>query len=56
LHFPILDSQSEDNLGTWVIKKINMTIPTPMGKTGKMTIEYKNIKLNQGIGDEMFEG
>jgi len=50
-----MNMEYENVKGAWVIKKVNMTIPTPMGKTGKMTIEYKNIKLNQGIGDEIFE-
>jgi outer membrane lipoprotein-sorting protein len=51
-----MDMEYENIKGAWIIKRINMTIPTPMGKTGKMTIEYKNVKLNQGIGDELFEG
>jgi len=50
-----MDMEYENIQGAWVIKKINMTIPTPMGKAGKMTIEYKNMKVNQGIKDEMFE-
>ena len=50
-----MNMEYENVKGAWVIKKINMTIPTPMGKTGKMTIEYKNIKLNQGINDRLFE-
>jgi len=50
-----MNMEYENIKGAWVIKKVNMTIPTPMGKTGKMTIEYKNVKLNQGIGDRLFE-
>jgi outer membrane lipoprotein-sorting protein len=50
-----MDMEYENIKGAWIIKRINMTIPTPMGKAGKMTIEYKNMKLNQGIRDEMFE-
>ncbi len=50
-----MNMEYENINSAWVLKRINMTIPTPMGKTGKMTIEYKNVKLNQGIRDEMFE-
>ncbi len=50
-----MDMEYENIKGAWVIKRINMTIPTPIGKTGKMTIEYENLKVNQGIGDDMFE-
>ena len=50
-----IDMEYENIKGAWVIKRINMTVPTPMGKTGKMTIDYTNIKLNQGINDKLFE-
>ena len=39
----------------WVLSSIQMTVPTPMGKVGRMKIEYKNIKVNQGISDNMFK-
>jgi len=50
-----INMEYENIKGSWIIKRIDMTIPTPMGKTGKMTIEYKNVKLNQGISDRLFE-
>jgi len=50
-----MNMEYENIKGAWIIKRVNMTVPTPMGKTGKMTIEYKNIKLNQGISDRLFE-
>ncbi|MEO0294378.1 MAG: hypothetical protein ABIN61_09230 [candidate division WOR-3 bacterium] len=49
-----MDMEYENIKGVWVIKRINMIIPTPMGKAGKMTIEYKNVKLNEGISDRLF--
>ncbi len=39
----------------WILSSIQMTVPTPMGKVGRMKIEYKNIKVNQGISDNMFK-
>ena len=50
-----MNMEYENIKGAWIIKRINMTVPTPMGKSGKMTIEYKNVKVNQGISDRLFE-
>ena len=41
--------------GVWMISSIQMTVPTPQGKVGRMKIEYKNIKINQGLSDNMFK-
>jgi len=41
--------------GIWVISSIDMIVPTPQGKVGRMKIEYKNIRINKGLSDKMFE-
>jgi len=41
--------------GIWVISSIDMIVPTPQGKVGRMKIRYKNIKINKGISDKMFK-
>lgn len=50
-----MQMEYEEIKGAWVLKKVSMIIPTPVGKVGRMTVEYKNIKINQGLKDEMFE-
>ena len=39
----------------WVLSEIEMVVPTPQGRAGRMKVEYKNIRINQGISDKFFE-
>jgi len=41
--------------GIWVISSIDMIVPTPQGKVGRMKIRYKDVKINKGIRDKVFE-
>jgi|GEM_PF-5573776 len=41
--------------GVWVIKRMRIITPSPMGGLGEVESEYKNIKINKGIKDIFFE-
>jgi len=38
----------------WVMSEIEMDVPVPQGGRGKMVIEFKNVKVNKGIKDNLF--
>jgi len=38
----------------WVMSDIEMDVPVPQGGRGKMVIEFKNVKVNKGIKDNLF--
>ncbi len=40
--------------GVWVISSVKSWVPVPGGKVVKTRIEYRNVKINQGLKDELF--
>ena len=39
----------------WVVKKFTMTSSFAQMGASKIEVEYKNIKINKGISDSIFE-